>query len=221
MMELIKALSAFQGSMQSIAHNREGQLGNRRYTYADLATILDAIREPMKANGLALTQQLDASSITTTVWHISGEHLSSCMPLQAAGKVPQELGCLITYLRRYSISALLGLATEADDDAAELNGKAQRLAQTFSMGGGGPVGLKQQLVASISHEKGVGISKCRSRMRELNTALEQCSDLDELAGIERGFGADLQECKRILEPEWYDRISAKLERLRRTLENVQ
>lgn len=49
------------------------------------------------------------------------------MPLSIAGMAPQAAGSAITYYRRYSLTAILGLATDDDDDGAggdkRLNGK--------------------------------------------------------------------------------------------------
>lgn len=62
--------------------------------------------------------------IRTEIWHESGEHLGyefvPDLNLQNVGtqKGVQALGSLITYLKRYHYSAILGLAAEDDDGAA-------------------------------------------------------------------------------------------------------
>ena len=94
------------------------------------------------------------------------------------GKTMQEIGSQITYCRRYQLGAILNLASEADDDGEAANGKAGKLASTFSMRSGPerslpantgascpiipepPMGLRQQLLASLAAEgkKPEGIS---------------------------------------------------------------
>jgi hypothetical protein len=54
--------------------------------------------------------------LVTTILHESGERISGNMKLPE-NTSPQELGSWITYLRRYSLCAMLGIAADEDDDA--------------------------------------------------------------------------------------------------------
>lgn len=49
--------------------------------------------------------------------HVSGEMVGGSMALLCAKDDPQGQGSAITYARRYSLMALLGLTADADDDA--------------------------------------------------------------------------------------------------------
>jgi hypothetical protein len=95
--------------------------------YADLASIMDAVREPLAANGLAVSQSVanDANgvSVTTTLLHESGETLVSepCW-LPVGKKDPQGYGSAITYARRYSLASLLGIVADEDDDGNAASG---------------------------------------------------------------------------------------------------
>jgi hypothetical protein len=211
--ELAKALAVFQGSVTSIVHNAEGQEGHRKYTYATLSALLDAVRAPLSANGLSVVQLVGDSTLTTRLLHVSGESIESTMPLSFAGRTMREIGSQITYCRRYQLGAILNLASEADDDGEAANGKAGKLASTFSMAEP-PMNLKQQLIASLAAEskkpevveqkpaRGNGITALRARMHELNGALREASDLDMLEGTLRGFQDDLCECQEKL-PDWH------------------
>ncbi|MGB0972386.1 MAG: ERF family protein, partial [Mycobacterium sp.] len=80
---------------------------------ADLSDIWDAIRPPLAAHGLAVTQSLTGGSsgymgIRTTVWHTSGQHISDTVELAINARTPQEVGSQVTYFKRYALSALLG-----------------------------------------------------------------------------------------------------------------
>jgi len=132
--ELAAALVAFQASAPTINKGRTALIptksgGSYSYKYADLSDIWDAIREPLKANGLAVTQSLTGGSsgflgIRTTVWHQSGQHMSDTVELAITSRTPQEVGSQVTYFKRYALSALLGLSTEDDDDGAAASRRA-------------------------------------------------------------------------------------------------
>lgn len=89
------------------------------YTYADLADVIAAYREPLSDNGLALvqsTRQEDGHLVlVTSLLHSSGQWVAGEYPVKVYDR-PQEQGSAITYARRYSVTALLGIAAEDDDD---------------------------------------------------------------------------------------------------------
>ena len=127
--KLARALVMFQGVVPVIPKNRTAKIptkngGSYSYQYADLSDIWDAIRQPLRDNGLAVTQQLCGPTgspevgITTTIWHESGQHDTSTIYVSARDKTPQEVGSLLTYYRRYALSAALGITTDQDDDGA-------------------------------------------------------------------------------------------------------
>ncbi len=70
---------------------------------------------------MAIVQLLDDDTLVTSLLHSSGAILSGRTPIPAAEGV-QAYGSAITYLRRYSIQALLGIAAEEDDDGNAASG---------------------------------------------------------------------------------------------------
>lgn len=125
--KLAAALVAFQGEVPVIPKNRTAKIptktgGSYSYQYADLSDMLAAIREPLRRNGLAVTQMLTGASsaanmaICTKLWHESGQCESATFEFPVAGRSPQEIGSLITYMKRYALSAALGISTDDDDD---------------------------------------------------------------------------------------------------------
>ncbi len=118
--ELCTALAKAQGQVENAQKNSANPFFKSKY--ADLATVWDAIREPFSSNGLSVVQQpIDTEDKTTMtlrtiLLHASGQALESqfSMPLKA-NATPQDVGSLCTYLRRYSLMALTGIAP-ADDD---------------------------------------------------------------------------------------------------------
>lgn len=115
--ELAKALSKAQGEMGAAVKDAKNPF--YKSTYADLASVIEAIREPFSKNGLAYSQLIgesdDHAIITTLLFHISGEFLSDTLKLKPVKNDPQGIGSAITYGRRYGLQAIAGLAAEDDD----------------------------------------------------------------------------------------------------------
>lgn len=116
--ELSAALAKAQAvGMTAIINKTNPHFKNR---YADLAAVIDATRKPLADNGLSVTQTTEVRDggfvLVTALRHSSGQWIASDYPLPMAAK-PQELGSALTYARRYSLSALLCIAADEDDDA--------------------------------------------------------------------------------------------------------
>jgi len=116
--ELAAALAAAQGMMENAIMNRINP--HFKSKYADLAAIFDAARKPLSANGLAIVQTIGDGVLHTRLLHTSGQWIASEHPLPMSGR-PQEIGSALTYARRYSLSALIGIAADEDDDANAAN----------------------------------------------------------------------------------------------------
>ncbi len=119
MKNLFKALAAFQQEVPAIHEGTKGY----GYTYADLKTIFKVINPILKKHNLGFTQLLDKDAIKTIIFHTeSGESIESMtnIPQDVTMKgmnTFQVAGSAITYYRRYSLSAALGLVTDVDSDA--------------------------------------------------------------------------------------------------------
>ena len=118
--KLFKALADFQQEVPAIY---EGSTGYG-YKYADLKQILAVINPILKKHKLGFTQLLNNSSLETIVFHTeSGENISSSVEIPQDVTLKgmnafQVLGSAITYYRRYSLSSILGLVTDSDNDAS-------------------------------------------------------------------------------------------------------
>ena len=119
---LAAALSKAQSEMQAAEPNQKNNhLGNK---YADLGSIIEAVRQPLAKNGLSFTQLLTSEAgmvgMETILLHTSGEWVSTCMQLPFGDmkglSLVQSAGVLVTYLRRYQLAALIGVYAGDDDD---------------------------------------------------------------------------------------------------------
>lgn len=125
---LAAALAKAQGQMKAALKRSENP--DFRSRYADLAAVLEACRGPLSANELAVMQRVstgqDEVTVTTLLAHSSGEWVRDRATFPVAQRTPQAFGSAITYARRYSLAALVGVAAEEDDDgnAASAGGRA-------------------------------------------------------------------------------------------------
>jgi hypothetical protein len=96
--------------------------------YASLDSCWEAARDSLGANELSVTQfiqDVDGKMyLHTILGHSSGQYIESRMALVPEKPGAQGLGSLISYMRRYSFAALLGL-TQRDDDAEEATAPAK------------------------------------------------------------------------------------------------
>ena len=103
-----------------------------RTTYADLSAVVDAAKPALSRHGLGFIQEVterDAGGIyvETVIVHASGEMLrSGKLPIPVAKSDAHGYGSAITYGKRYSLMAVLGICTEDDDGNAASAGKPER-----------------------------------------------------------------------------------------------
>lgn len=123
---LYAALTAAQGEFETPKKNREVEIRPRekphyKFRYADMEELIRVTRPALAKHGLAVVQPLhDTGSgvnIQTMVVHKDGGTLSATVNVRRTDGDIKQFGGAITYLRRYSYSAILNLA--ADDDLDE------------------------------------------------------------------------------------------------------
>lgn len=121
--DLTTALAKAQGAMTAAVFNRTNP--HFKSKYADLASVIDAVREPLSANGLAYTHAIEirpGGLVLLTTLHHKDQWVSCEYPLPTGAK-PQEFGSALTYAKRYSLSMLCGIAADDDDDANAAQGQ--------------------------------------------------------------------------------------------------
>lgn len=117
MKNISSSLVKFHAALKPI--RKDAQNPFFKSDYLTLSGILDAVRQPLAANGLAVVQSMRVQESTTILItkliHESGEEISSEMPITILADA-QKLGSLITYYKRYQLQALLGISTADEDD---------------------------------------------------------------------------------------------------------
>lgn len=148
---LIEALALAQLEFTAIERIHTAKVSSKRtgveytYDYADLAAVLTAVRSACARQGIAILQPplvgQRSVTVTTLIAHKSGEFIRNELMLPLDDPNPQAVGSAITYARRYSLQALLGVAPEDPDDDAQAAmpkrpapaGNGQRPATTVPM----------------------------------------------------------------------------------------
>jgi hypothetical protein len=122
---LVKAQAAMKPALKD---SRNPHFNSR---YADLASVWDAIREPLTSNGLSVIQmvgsnELEKTTLTTRVTHVSGEWIESTWQIPVGKQDPQGLGSAISYARRYALASAIGVVQDDDDGNAAMPRQTQQ-----------------------------------------------------------------------------------------------
>ena len=119
--EYSAALVAAIGELSNVAKTASNPYFKSKY--APLDAIVDATRPVLAKHGLAIQQmpifEDGLAGVITQIIHKSGFSTSSTLLLPLKDQSPQGVGGAITYARRYSLAAVVGLATEEDLDGNE------------------------------------------------------------------------------------------------------
>lgn len=118
--DLAKALAAFQGEVKQPMKDKANPFFKSKYV--PLENVVEAVTETASKHGLSFIQYPMNSEnkvgVITILMHESGQWIES-EPIFAtpAKQDPQGVGSTITYLKRYSLSAVFGITSDEDDDA--------------------------------------------------------------------------------------------------------
>jgi len=128
---LAAALAAAQGQMKGAVKDSANPFFKSKY--ADLASVVEAIRVAFASNGLSYIQTVEPSDkdevrVETTILHSSGEWIAcGILSLPVSKSDAQGYGSALTYARRYSLSAATGVAPEDDDGNLASSAKPRKV----------------------------------------------------------------------------------------------
>jgi len=123
---LAKALSIVQGKLTYATKDSSNPFFKSKY--ADLESVWDSCRSLLAENGLAVMQfpgqfYDGTMSLTTILTHSSGEWIGQDMSLPVTKPDAQGAGSALSYMRRYALSAVVGVVQADDDGNAASNPK--------------------------------------------------------------------------------------------------
>lgn len=117
--KLAMALVKAQSEISPVG--KDGNNPHFKSKYATLDNIIDETRPILAKHGLAIIQMPGGDGehvkMVTMIMHESGEWMETePLIMRPSKNDPQGMGSCITYARRYSLSALLSISTDEDDD---------------------------------------------------------------------------------------------------------
>lgn len=122
--ELAAALAKAQSKITSA--NKDSKA--HAYKYADLGTVIEAVKPSLNEQGISFLQLIEESDpgtvkVTTLLLHSSGQYIGSTgstgIPEMRGCNLAQASGAAQSYLKRYQLQALTGLPTEDNDLSSE------------------------------------------------------------------------------------------------------
>lgn len=121
-----KALVKAQAAMSHAA--KDAKNPHFKSAYSSLASVIDAVRPALSSNGLAFVQKLHTAdggvAVETVLIHESGQEMSfGTLFIPATKQDAQGYGSAISYAKRYSLQAALGIASEDDDGQAAVKSR--------------------------------------------------------------------------------------------------
>jgi hypothetical protein len=130
--ELFGALAKAQSEIENASKNAANP--HFRSRYADLAEVLNTVRPVLAKHGLCVIQStaFDGTmvSVETVLGHSSGGSVSSVASCVPAKVDAQGVGAATTYLRRYALAAIAGVAQEDDDGNGAAHSKPAPVVQS-------------------------------------------------------------------------------------------
>jgi hypothetical protein len=118
--ELAVALHKAQGKFKSAL--KDSSNPHFRSKYADLTSVIDAVKPALNSEGIVFLQGLSSSEngvvVETMLLHVSGEWISEKLEIPASKHDAQGYGSACTYGRRYGLQAMCGVPAEDDDGNA-------------------------------------------------------------------------------------------------------
>lgn len=163
---LMKALFEFQQDLPVLLKETQGY----GYTYISFEDIVFGIKKSLGKSGLSFSQPIKENNILETIiFHFeSGEYF--VMRIKMEGSVAganmnevQKKGSLITYYKRYSLCAMLGIVADTDTDAV-IEPRKTKNQETNNMS-------KYQIFMADCFEKKLTIDKVKELLESKNKEL--------------------------------------------------
>lgn len=126
--DIYSAIFNVQQQAEYIKKDKDGQVGQGKFKYADFVSTWDAVKQLLKDNQVVVIstpssnngQSVQGNFFKMTLRHIpSGTEVSEHMTMVLQRQDPQALGAAITFYRRYMLTSMLGLIPDDDNDARE------------------------------------------------------------------------------------------------------
>lgn len=173
--ELFTALSKAQSEIEFAAADKTNPFFKSKY--GDMSSVMRVAREPLGKNGLSVIQRVLTSPtnqmfLLTRLCHASGQWIESKMPVTPSKSDIQSIGSYMTYVKRYSWSAMVGVTVGEEDKKDDDDGETAMPRNQ----------KKEEKVIEIPKEIEKPIEKITpSQIREIDKLLFDLQEADEKA----------------------------------------
>lgn len=128
--EIAKALSLLQGKMKPAS--LDGNNPFFKSKYSTLLSVWDALKDHLLESQICIVQDAITTdlgiTVSTRVIHASGQWMQfGPLSIPLAKKDAHSIGSSLTYAKRYSISAALGVVCDDDDDGNKATAAAPKV----------------------------------------------------------------------------------------------
>jgi len=191
---LVKAQAELKHAIKD-AENPAFKRGAKAMKYADLGAVWDAAKPVLTTNKLCALQDVvsneNGMGVRTRLLHESGQWIEFDPPMiPLAKKDAHGAGSVLTYGRRYSLSAALGVVADEDDDGnAAVQSPAARVADAQP---------------AKSDKSPPGITAVKTEVRQRVRDINGCADADSLLALinQDDFKAFAFKVCRFFPSEW-------------------
>ena len=123
--ESVKTILSDLGKAQAEFPTLPKDSNGYNYKYTNLDTVISTLRPILSKHNIGFMQSLttlenNKAAMTTRLFHTTGEWLEDTTPLPdvllSKGNAAQNMGAAITYMKRYTICAMLGVSCDEDPD---------------------------------------------------------------------------------------------------------
>lgn len=193
--EISKALVNFQKEVKQPFKDADNPFFKSKYV--PLESVVEAITDIAPNQGLSFTQwalndESGRVGVATLLMHESGEFIEyDPVFMQAEKQTPQGAGALITYLKRYTLSAIFGITSDADDDGNDSSGNDKQKPKQPSKDA-----ITQKQVGLIK-SKAMEFARLRDRKAEEVYRALKVSDIEKITSEYAG------KCIKTLD-KWLD-----------------
>ena len=160
--------------------NQDGKNPHFKSKYATLHSVIDTVKQHLNSNGIAIIQPVSGEGkevqAGTRLLHESGQWIECVASATAQKGTAQEVGSIVTYLRRYTLAAMCGIGSDDDDDGnaskqaeSEVNNAQQRAGAALQK-------LKSKIGEEAARSRAQLIkSECNGDWVKIAETLEKCA----------------------------------------------
>jgi hypothetical protein len=127
-MKIYSQLLEFQKNLRKVNKDAKGY----NYKYASFDNVVETITPELEKQGLGYTHTFESTDIVCSIFNAEGETITSKLTLSTeilkGMNASQSMGASITYARRYTLTAILGLVTDDDTDGVVNTPKNNKIA---------------------------------------------------------------------------------------------